>query len=415
MTNTVRLWILKHLGRLMVIALTLALAAIAPLPANAQTFKTLYSFTGQKDGGFPDGPFALDAQGDLYGVAGFSQNGLGPGTVFKLSQAGKLTVLHSFGGRSDGDGDLPGSGVIRDAAGNLYGTTVGGGKDNWGAVFKVDVSGKEAVLYSFTGGEDGHFPDAGLVRDGAGNLYGTTSGGAVCLECGTVFKVGPTGKQTVIHRFKGPPDASHVLTGNLVLDASGNLYGASYYGGLTSGCADTTWGCGTVFELSPNGKGGWSETVLYKFKGGTDGAYPYSGLVRDASGNFYGTTAGGGNSSCDGLGCGTLFKLDSTGRETVLYRFTGGSDGEIPGEQLALDAHGNLYGTAERAGNSACMDGCGTAFELDTAGKLTVLHAFDGKDGAYPGTLLLDSAGNLYGATFQGGTYNWGTVFEITP
>ena len=271
----------------------------------------------------------MDAEGNIYGVTFYSQNGVGAGTVFKLSQVGKLTVLHSFGG--SGDGANSSSGVIRDAAGSLYGTTLDGGKDNWGVVFKVDVSGKETVLYSFTGVRDGVEPTAGLVRDAAGNLYGTTSAfGSACIECGTVFKVSPAGKQTVIHRFKGPPDASHVVTGNLVLDANGNLYGASYYGGLTSGCAVTTWGCGTVFELSPNGKGGWSETVLYKFKGGTDGAYPYSGLVRDANGNFYGTTEWGGNTGCDGLGCGTLFKLDSTGKETVLYRFTGGSDGAAP-------------------------------------------------------------------------------------
>jgi uncharacterized repeat protein (TIGR03803 family) len=400
------------------IALTLALslAAIAALPAQARTFKTLYTFTGEKDGGTPTGPFAIDAKGNLYGVTVWSQNGIGPGTVFRLDQAGKLKVLHSFGGGGDGDGANGTSGVIRDAAGNLYGTTQLGGFDNQGVVFKVSGTGKEKALYRFTGGMDGIGPTAGLVRDGAGNLYGTTGGGALCVECGTVFKVSPTGKQTVLYRFKGPPDAGHVLTGNLVLGASGNLYGVSYFGGLTKGCAVTTSGCGTFFKLSPNGKGGWKETVLYKFKGGSDGAYPYSGLITDANGNFYGATEWGGNSGCGGLGCGTLFEIDSTGKETVLYRFTGGSDGDSPGEQIALDAEGKIYGTANNGGNPACQNGgCGTVFKLDTTGKLTVLHAFDGKDGAYPGTLLLDSAGHLYGATWQGGSNsNWGTLFEIT-
>ena len=365
MTNTVRHWILRRARRLAGIALTLALslAAIAALPAQARTFKTLYTFTGEKDGGTPTGPFAIDAKGNLYGVTVWSQNGIGPGTVFRLDQAGKLKVLHSFGGGGDGDGANGTSGVIRDAAGNLYGTTQLGGFDNQGVVFKVSGTGKEKALYRFTGGMDGIGPTAGLVRDGAGNLYGV-----------------------------------------------------SYFGGLTKGCAVTTSGCGTFFKLSPNGKGGWKETVLYKFKGGSDGAYPYSGLITDANGNFYGATEWGGNSGCGGLGCGTLFEIDSTGKETVLYRFTGGSDGDSPGEQIALDAEGKIYGTANNGGNPACQNGgCGTVFKLDTTGKLTVLHAFDGKDGAYPGTLLLDSAGHLYGATWQGGSNsNWGTLFEIT-
>jgi uncharacterized repeat protein (TIGR03803 family) len=405
--------------RLAGLALGLVAALVAGVivspAASAQTFKSLYSFTGGTDEGFPDGPFAQDAKGNLYGVTTFSQNGIGPGTVFRLDQAGKLKVLHAFGGGGNDDGANGLSGVIRDAVGDLYGTTQFGGFDNQGVVFKVSGTGKESVLYRFAGGQDGIGPTAGLVRDAPGNLYGTTSGSALCLECGTVFKVSPAGKQTVLYRFKGPPDASHVLTGNLVLDASGSLYGVSYYGGLKSGCAVTTFGCGTFFKLSPKGKG-WSESALYRFKGGSDGAYPYSGLIKDSAGNFYGATEWGGNDGCSGLGCGTLFKIDSTGKETVLYRFTGGSDGDSPGQQIALDAEGNLYGTANSGGNPACQDGgCGTVFKLDTSGKLTVLHAFDGKDGAYPGTLLLDSAGHLYGATWQGGAYGAGTVFEITP
>ena len=245
MTNTVRLWILKHLGRLMVIALTLALAAIAPLPARAQTFKTLYSFTGKKDGGIPDGPMALDAKGNLYGTAVTSQNGIGAGTVFRLDARRKLTVLHAFGGDEDGDGAFGSSGVIRDAAGNLYGTTWGGGYNNEGVVFEVSSSDKERVLHRFTvDGSDGSQPYAGLVRDGAGNLYGTTGGGGECAQCGAVFRLSDANKETVLYRFKGPPDAGHVLTGNLLLDASGNLYGVTYFGGLTSGGCVAA-GCGT--------------------------------------------------------------------------------------------------------------------------------------------------------------------------
>jgi uncharacterized repeat protein (TIGR03803 family) len=395
-------------------AWALLLGAVAPLPA--QTFKVLYSFAGVNDGGNPNGPLAQDAKGNLYSVTNVSQGGTGAGTVFRLSPSSKLTVLHPFGGEAEGDGAWGSSGVIRDAAGNLYGTTWGGGYNNQGVVFEVSASGKERVLHRFTGGIDGSEPTAGLVRDSAGNLYGTTSSGGKCAECGAVFMVNKNGKEKVLYRFKGPPDAGHVLTGDLVLDANGNLYGVSYFGGLTTGCIAPQAGCGTAFELSPNGRGGWKERVLYRFKGGTDGAYPHSGLVRDAEGNFYGSTDWGGNTGCRNSGCGTVFKLDSTGKETVLYRFTGGSDGSEPGNVLALDTEGNLYGTAPTGGSDACRYGCGTAFKLDTSsGKLTVLHAFDGTDGAHPSALLLNAAGKLDGVTQQGGSSNWGAVFEITP
>ncbi len=155
--------------------------------------------------------------------------------------------------------------------------------------------------------------------------------------------------------------------------------------------------------------------MLYKFKGGTDGAYPFSGLVRDTNGNFYGTTEWGGNSGCGGLGCGTVYKLDSSGNETVLYRFTGGTDGAAPGAVLVMDAQRNLYGTATNAGNGTCHLGCGTVFELDTNGTLKVLHSFSGTDGQWPESLFRDATGNLYGTTAYGGTSNWGVVFEITP
>lgn len=417
MATTRKRAILRQVGRATVITLAwaLLLAAIAAQSAPAQTFKSLYSFTGGNDGGGPLGPFAIDAEGNLYSATAYSQNGIGGGTVFKLSQAGKLSVLHSFTGGENGDGANDSSGVIRDLAGDIYGTTQTGGFNNQGVVFKVTKSGKESVLHRFTGGSDGMEPTAGLVRDSAGNLYGTTGGGARCVACGTVFKVDKAGKETVLYRFKGAPDAAHVLFGNLFLDGTGNLFGVTYYGGLTTGCAAPQLGCGTVFEVSPNGRGGWSEKVFYRFKGGAAGAYAYSGLVRDANGNFYGTTEWGGNSGCSGLGCGTVYKLDSSGNETVLYRFTGGSDGQAPGEVLILDGHGNLYGTASEGAKGACSDGCGTVFKLDTTGKLTVLHSFSEADGAHPLSLLRDTAGNLYGTTSFGGSSNWGTVFEIVP
>jgi uncharacterized repeat protein (TIGR03803 family) len=396
-------------------AVTFVLGVVGSPTAFARTFKVLYSFTGVNDGGLPTGPFAIDAKGNLYGAADWSQSGTAGGTIWELSPAGELSVLHAFTGGGNGDGANDSSGVIRDASGNLYGTTWEGGFNQQGVVFEVSASGSESVLYRFTGGSDGLSPTAGLVHDSAGNLYGTTGAEDSCIPCGTVFMVDPTGKETQLYAFKGPPDASHVLFGNLVLDAKGNLYGVSYYGGLTGGCFAPQNGCGTVFKLSPNGNGGWSEKVLYKFKGGKDGAYPFSGLIRDGKGNFYGTTAWGGNTDCGEGGCGTVFKLDKTGKETVLYRFTGGKDGAEPGNVLVIDKKGNLYGTTMNGGGTDCLYGCGTVFEVSAKGRFSVLHAFHKTDGAWPGALLLDAAGNLYGGAAGGGASSWGTLFEITP
>jgi len=271
-------------------------------------------------------------------------------------------VLHSFAGHP-GDGANPEAGLVRDAQGNLYGTTLTGGSGGpelcsgvggCGTVFKLDTTSKETVLYSFTGVPDGEEPDAGLVRDAQGNLYGTTyNGGASNL--GTVFELDTTGKETVLHSFTGTGGDGSEPYGGLVLDAQGNLYGTTSFGGAS--------GDGTVFELDTAGK----ETVLYSFTGtGGDGAYP-SGLVRDAQGNLYGTTYGGGAS-----GFGTVFKLDTAGKETVLYSFTGtGGDGAYPSGlvRLVRDAQGNLYGTTYEGGDLACDApyGCGTVFKLTPA------------------------------------------------
>src|SRR5208283_5378540 len=286
------------------------------------------------------------------------------------------SVLYSFcSAPSCSDGAYPLYGaLVLDAQGNLYGTTADGGTGGAGMVFKADTTGKETVLYTFTGtGEDGAAPYAGLVRDAQGNLYGTTLGGGspTCeyvtgiYGCGTVFKVDTTGKETVLYTFcsasnctdGGGPEA------NLVLDAQGNLYGTTRFGGSP---ACTPHGCGTVFKLDPTGK----ETVLYSFTGKPDGAGPYAGLVRDVQGNLYGTTDSGGAN-----GEGTVFKVDTTGKETVLYSFCSAgypncTDGAQPMAGLVQDAQGNLYGTTFWGGDLVCNapDGCGTVFKLTKNG-----------------------------------------------
>jgi len=396
------------------------------------------------------------------------------------AQAATFKVLYSFQAQSDGDG--PSSGVIRDAAGNLYGTTYAGGAFGYGTVFKIDKHGNETVLYSFSGGTDGENPAGGLVRDADGNLYGTTSSGGKpdCgfgFTCGTVYKVDGHGNETVLYRFGGLPDG-HSANAGLILDEAGNLYGTTQAGG-DNGC-NPGYGCGIVFKIDPQGR----ETILHAFTGtrNVDGAFPHAGLVADASGNLYGTTTLGGAPTCiteqfrglllpespeyDTGGCGTVFKINTRGKETILHRFSNYDGGASPAYPLIFDSAGNMYSTANGGNgyngivfrlnhhlrekvlyNFSYHDGNpfaglvqdatgnfygvtvegdthyeGTVFKLDTSGKYTILYSFSGySDGGFPsGTLVIDQKGNLYGTARDGGTrdcgdYGCGVVFKITP
>jgi uncharacterized repeat protein (TIGR03803 family) len=239
---------------------------------------------------------------------------------------------------------------VRDTLGNFYGTTVNGGVYDRGTVFKLDTTGMETVLYSFSG-TDGAIPDTSLVRDTQGNLYGTTGNGGA-YNLGTVFKVDATGNETVLHSFTGTGgDGANTFAG-LVRDAPGNLYGTTAFGGDLSHCNGR--GCGIVFKVDKTGK----ETVLYSFTG-PDGALPTAGLVRDAQGSLYGATGEGGASNQ-----GVVFRLDLTGKVTVLYSFTEmGGDGSLPAATLLQDAHGNLYGTTTWGGLGG-ISGHGTVFKL---------------------------------------------------
>jgi len=266
-----------------------------------------------------------------------------------------------------------------------------------------------SVLYRFAGPPtDGAHPFfGGLVRDAAGNLYGTTPDGGAAYE-GVVFKLSPAGTETVLRTFTGIGSGTNA---GLILDSAGNLYGTTPTGGV---------GLGMVFKLS---SGGSAFKVLYSFTGGADGRGPLAGVIQDAAGNLYGTTTGGGSS-----GAGVVFELircdsEPSGYEfKVLYTFTGGTDGRTPYGGLVLDAAGNLYGTTFEGGSfKVCSDGCGTVFKLSPNGTETVLHSFTGGDGALPTAgLILDPAGNLYGTTFWGGGRSdacrfCGVVFRLAP
>lgn len=365
---------------------------IMTAPPPVFNFTVLHAFTGGADGGSSFAGVILDASGNAYGTTekgGAFQSG----TVFKIDPTGAETVLYNFTGGADGE--FPQTDLVRDSTGNLYGSTVG---EDLGEVFKLDTSGDETTLYVFTGGTDGGGPHGGLVRDSAGNLYGTAmSGGDLscgAFGCGVVFKIDPSGNETVLHSFAGPDGVEPF--GNLVQDTEGNLYGIAVSGGAPSGCWSNA-GCGVVFKVDPTGK----FAVLHIFTG-TDGGNPQAGLTLDAAGNLYGTTLEGGAS-----GFGAVFKIDSTGQETVLYSFTGGTDGAAPFGVMVRDSEGNLFGTTNSGGDLATGFGfgAGVVFELDSSGRETVLHSFTGgADGANPvAGLVQDKNGHLYGVAFGGG------------
>jgi len=406
------------------------------VPASGYTYKVLYNFCtyGCLDGSGPNGGLIQDAAGNLYGTT--THGGANAdGTVFEVDSTGYETVLYSFCASSNcTDGAFPYGGLVRDAAGNLYGTTSSGGAGNGGTVFKVDSTGHETVLYSFcpdSNCTDWSGPGPGLIRDASGNLYGTAlSGGA--NNYGMVFKLDTAGNETVLYSFCSAPgctDGSGPL-GLIIQDAAGNFYGSTTTGGNPySDCHFHAFSCGTAFKLDSTGH----ETVLYVFCSApncTDGAYPVAGPLQDAADNLYGTTVFGGNSgsSCleGALGCGTVFKLDTTGHETVLYSFCSVlncTDGSGPSGALIQDAAGNLFGTTSGGGNASSYCGefrCGTVFKLDSTDHETVLYAFctaaNCTDGAYPQAgLIQDAAGNLYGTASGGGANNAGVVFKLAP
>lgn len=356
----------------------------------------LHRFQGGADGAKPLAGLVRDAAGNLYGTTERGGSSICPsdgcGVVFKVDSNGHESVLHAF---NRTDGKFPMAGLLLDAAGNLYGTTFSGGPSFFGTVFKIDPSGNETVLHGLSGSGS---PHAGLILDTAGNLYGTAEYGGYNGQ-GSVFKLDPSGNYTDLLVFD--VTNGYVPRARLVLDPAGNVYGTTRAGG--TGTCDSI-GCGVVYMLDPNG----NETILHNFTSGTDGADPNAGVVRDAAGNLYGTTRSGGSAGgcVSKSGCGVLFKLDPSGNETILLRFRGKA-GENPLGDLVRDSNGKLFGTASRGGAL----GYGVVFKLDTNGNETVLHSFDSSDGGPVGGVIRDDNGNLYGtAQYPSGN---GVVFKL--
>jgi uncharacterized repeat protein (TIGR03803 family) len=284
------------------------------------------------------------------------------------------------------------------------------------------------TLYSFAGGSDGGNPFASLISDGQGNLYGTAQG---FQSNGTVFELSPAAgggwTLTTLYTFQGGSDGAAPIA-NLVFDGHGNLFGTTVAGGGGNGSGCHLNGCGTVFELSPDGSGGWHKTEVHQFQGGPDGQNPSTFLIFDRAGNMYGTTdSGGGPCNSSSIGCGIVFEFSPVAgggwKETIVHRFGRGTDGNNPIGGLVFDASGNLYGTTYKGGliNTACPFGCGIVYELSPAagGGWTEkgLHAFAGSsDGASPlSGLTFDRAGNLYGTTFAAGAHGNGLVYRLVP
>jgi uncharacterized repeat protein (TIGR03803 family) len=439
--------------------LLLVILSMATTASAEWKEKVLYSFQGgTSDGSGPAGGVVFDPQGNLYGAtAGGGPPSCGPiggecGTVFQLSPPAQKggpwteTLIYQFQGKGSNDASVPSGGLIRDAAGNLYGVTGYGGTGDCvllgvpagcGTVYQLSPPKQkggawtETILYSFPTAKQGYLPNGDLVFDSAGNLYGATSfggtTGTTCDkfyggQCGTVFEVSPPktkgGKWTeeVLHNFASGTDGANP-NGGLVLDGAGNVYGTTFAGG--------TPGWGMVFKLNPprrNG-GAWTEKQLHVFSVLSDGANPSAGVVFGKNGDLYGSALGGGEG-----GSGTIFELKKLAekgqpwKETVLHRFTGGNDGTSPQCAPIFDANGNLYGTALGGGTHR-----GVVFRLvppkrGNSWPLTVLYNLTGSpDGDHPtAALIFDGKGNLYSTTEWGGRGQacqggCGAVFEVSP
>jgi uncharacterized repeat protein (TIGR03803 family) len=318
------------------------------------------------------------------------------------AQSYTKTTLYEFHG--SGDGAYPSTRLIMDKAGNLYGTTPEGGAGNSGTIFKVDPSGHETVLFSGPVASGGR-----LTMDGAGNLYGTSFDGGV-FSAGSIYRLDTSGNFTVLYSFNDGQFGANPEGGLLYVEGEGTFFGTTAAGGDRKACGNQ--GCGVVYKLAPNSSGGWTFTVLHAFTGAPDGASPHGELTRDPQGYLYGTTATGGASNL-----GTVFKVRNH-QETILHSFTGGANGAGSGTGLLRDSAGNLYGIAGGGEQHCRLGGCALIFKLDASGNETVLYNFTGgADGANPDDrLVTDPAGNLYGTTYYGGEKRYsGVVYKVDP
>jgi len=405
---------------LVMLAVTLILSGTVWAASSESVIYNFDSLSGGADGYYPYAGLVADAKGNLYGTTYNGGNSSSYGVVYELTLSGgtwSQTVLHEFTGGTT-DGAYAYSPLTFDSSGNLYGTTYQGGTYGYGTVYELKKSGSgwtESVIHSFAGyPKDGAYPYGGtLAFDASGNLYGTThEGGADSV--GTVFQMTQSKKgawtEKTIHSFTGSNSGEYPI-GGLTVGKDGYFYGTTEYGGAT-------YNAGIVYRLFES-RGVWVGQLVYAFSGGAGGTYPYAGLTMDSTGNFYGTTYQGGANNL-----GTVFKLKAGKNNkftySVLYSFKGGdTDGEYPyyNDGVVVDSSGNIYGTTYQGGS---QDNYGTVYELKLSSgkyKESVLHAFTGgsSDGCYPEAGLLLLKGNLYGTAVYCGAHGAGVAFEVTP
>jgi uncharacterized repeat protein (TIGR03803 family) len=409
-------------------ALALAFLTLSAAGLAQAKFAVLHVFGSGTDGRGPLGQLYEDKADNLYGTT-INGGTTGLGTVFEVSPSGKAwkeTVLHNFASASGYDYEGPEANVVMDGAGNLYGTTFYGGSLGAGMVFELSPpvqpggTWSETILYEFDG-SIGDYP-GGVLLGKNGALYGTTLWGNTAYQLKPSSGSGGVWTAKGLFKFNAGSDGNGPLYqgGALITDRQGNVYGTTYLGGA--------YGGGEVFELSPpsTGTDPWKETVLYSFGGyAGDGLTPTGALVADASGNLYGTAESGGASQM-----GAVFELSRPARqdepwtETLPHSFAGGSDGALPYAGLVIDKAGNLYGVSYLGGTGPCFatyTGCGTIFKVSPAGgtawTTSILHSFQGtSDGQFPyGGLTINGVGHLFGTTSGGGKYSYGTVFEVQP
>ncbi|HEV3060532.1 MAG TPA: choice-of-anchor tandem repeat GloVer-containing protein [Vicinamibacterales bacterium] len=363
-------------------------------PAGSVT--VLHAFAGgATDGASPRAALIQAADGNFYGTT-VGGGAFDDGTVFRMTPAGAVTILHAFAGWL-GDGAYPSAALIQATDGNFYGTTFSGGAFSLGTVFTMTPDGSVTILHSFSSASDGSSPYAALLQATDGNFYGTTSSG-------TVFMMAPAGLVTVLHTFQAAPGGDAILYAALIQATDGNFYSIGPSGpfGFT----------GTIFRMTPAGV----VTDLHLFTGGAmDGAHPRAALLQSTDGNFYGTTFSGGAS-----GLGTAFTMTPDGSVTVLHSFNSATDGSHPEAALVRATDGNFYGTTPSLG---ALGGDGRVFTMTTGGTVTILHTFVGvtADGGFPEAALVQASdGNFYGTTslggafFSGGDFTSGTVFAMT-
>jgi uncharacterized repeat protein (TIGR03803 family) len=362
------------------------------------TVSVVYSFgSSDETGTVPLAELIQDKDGYFYGT--ISEGGVnGSGTIYRIDSAGNTEILHSFDGS---EGSSPHARLLQDPSGNFYGTTYSGGSYGAGTIFKLDTSGMFSILHDFDGGSGGANPEAGLIRDGSGNLFGTTRGGGN-NNAGTVYKLTPAGAFSVLHDFDGAEGGNSPYAG-LLRGTDGTFYGTTLLGG--------NYSYGTVFKLTASG----NFSILHHFEGGLGGSSPDAELIRGSDGKFYGTVTEGGDDALGGPRKGAVFRIDSTGNFSIIYQFNGSDDGGNP-HGVIQGKDGNFYGTTSYGG----VNGYGTVYRLDGSGNLSVLHHFDLDDGGGSvATLLQANDGSFYGTTSgslynSGVVYNGGAIFRLT-